>query len=296
VTTTNTADGSPALKPPKKPKSRRTEFSDANRACRTEPEREQLALIMKARWTEAELHEYSRLFHFRNGKDYPTAASYRCAIADLGRHYRGFAYPDAKLSHYPHDWLKHFREGGSKILPPRREGLLQRGRGLNHRVSDEEYAWPGHTEEFRSMIEQRCRDYFKNIPPERPVHVNAWAAAKRAYDREQYPLALKSMRETEARTLYLSPKRKNAPEDEPSSFDYCCWEGSGPQGQGPFKLCGPLKPHFNHDFEGHSAAFREEVAVWARKDNGMKPNAYVSPRRWKAACYKHYRLVERVAQ
>ena len=186
----------------KKPKARQTEFADAHRACRSTTEREQLALVLKAKWSEAELHEFARLYHFRNGKDYPTATSYRRAIAGLAVHYRGMGYPDAKPSDYPHEWLRQFRKGGSKLLPPRREGLLQRGRGLSHyRISDEEYGWPGHTEEFRSMIEQRTRDYF-NIAPEQPVHVNAWAASKRVYDREQ----------SEARTLSLSPKsRKRLP-------------------------------------------------------------------------------------
>jgi hypothetical protein len=186
VTAPNTTDGFQALPPAKKPKTYRTEFASAHRACRTPTEREQFALVLKAGWTSAELCEYARLFHFRNGKDYPTATSYRRAIADLSEHYRGLGCPHAKLSDYPHDWLRQFRKGGSKPLAPRREGLLQRGRGLSqYRVSDEEYAWPGHTEEFRSMIEQRARDYF-NINPEQPMHVNAWAASQRAYWREQF--------------------------------------------------------------------------------------------------------------
>jgi hypothetical protein len=275
---TNKADGRSALALPKKPKALPTEFADAHRACRTPAEREQLALVLKARWTEAELHEYARLYFFKNGRDYPTATSYRRAIADIA-------------SSHSEAWLKLFRKGGSKPLPPRREGLLQRGRGLGHyRVSDEEYAWPGHTEEFRSMIEQRARDYFKDIPPEQPVHVNAWAASKRAYDREQSASALASRRETEAITLSLAPKTRKKSSGAPrrkvvSSFDYCYWGHDG-------NLKGPLKPHFNRDFEGHTDAFREEVAVWARKDNGLRPNAYISPRRWKVACHKHYVLIQ----
>ena len=35
------------------------------------------------------------------------------------------------------------------------------------------------------MIEQLARDYFR-ITPEQPVHVNAWAASQRAYDRKLY--------------------------------------------------------------------------------------------------------------
>src|ERR1700690_4464516 len=122
VTTPNTAEGLSVLLPAKKPKAYQTKFTDAHRACRTSKEREQLALILEARWTEAELYEYARLFHFRNGKDYPTAASYRNAIADIfgpcfhegNRHIRDWAS----------QWLKLFRKGGSKPLPPRREGLL----------------------------------------------------------------------------------------------------------------------------------------------------------------------------
>jgi hypothetical protein len=265
--------------PTKKPKSRPTEFAEAHRASRNVTEREQLALVLKANWTEAELHEYARLFHFRNGKDYPTATSYRRAIADLAAHYSGLVYPSAKPSDYPHTWLKDFRRGGSKPLSPRREGLLRRGRGKGAKVTRDEYAWPGHSEEFRSMIEQQARDY-SQIAPELPLHPNAWAAAHRAYLREQQAKALASRRETEAATLSLAPRKKlpKAPRRKVvSSFDFSQ---------------GPLKPHFNCDFEGHNAAFREEVAVWARKDNGLRPNAYISPRRWKAACHKHYVLVE----
>ena len=61
---------------------------DAHRACQTTAEREQLALVLKAQWSEAEL-QFARLFYFKNGRDHPTPASYRCAIADLVGHYRG---------------------------------------------------------------------------------------------------------------------------------------------------------------------------------------------------------------
>jgi hypothetical protein len=154
-------------KPTKKPKSPQPDFGVANKACRTTKEREQLALVLRARWTPAELHEYARLYYFKNGRDYPTSVSYRLAIADLAQHYHGMTYTDTKPSQYPHDWLKAFRRDGSKPMPPRREGLLQRGRGNGPSVTSEEYAWPNHTEEFRSLIEQRCRDYFK-IDPELP--------------------------------------------------------------------------------------------------------------------------------
>jgi hypothetical protein len=100
-------------------------------------------------------------------------------------------YTDTKPSQYPHEWLRQFRKGGSKPLPPRREGLLIRGRGNGPAVSPEEYAWPDHTEEFRSMIEQRCRDYF-DIAPDQPVHPNAWAASHQAYIREQAEPARKA--------------------------------------------------------------------------------------------------------
>jgi hypothetical protein len=129
------------------------------------------------------------------------------------------------------------------------------------------------------MIEQQARDYFQ-IAPELRLHPNAWTAAHCAYEREQQARALASRRETEATTLSLAPRKKppkTARRKVVSSFDYDE---------------GPLKPHFNYGFEGHSATFREEVAVLARKDNGLRPNATISPRRWKAACHKHFVLVE----
>jgi hypothetical protein len=264
--------------PRKKPKAYRTEFADAHRACKTPTEREQLAAVVRAGWTEAELQEYARLFFFPNNKDYPTALSYRRAIKDIAGCTR---WPEMRKDPpsyaHPCSWLKLFRKGKSKPVPPRREGLLLRGRGLSgFRVSCEEYSWPGHSEEYRSMIEQRARDYFK-IPPDKPLHVNAWAASQRWYDREQQALRIA----TEAITFSLSPKSlkksttKASRRKIVSSFEY-------PQG--------PLKPHFGYYFAGHTDAFREEVAVWARKDNRLRPNAYISPRRWKVACHKHYVL------
>jgi hypothetical protein len=331
MTTTAPADGHSALAPPKTPKKvYRTEFVTAHRACKTTAEREQLALIIKARWTEAELHEFARVYYFRNGKDYPTAASYREAIADLGEHYSGMTSSDAKPSSFPHGWLKEFRKGGSKSMPPRREALLKRGRGNGLFVTPEEYAWPDHTEEFRSMIEQRCRDYF-NIAHDCPVHPNAWAASHRAYLREQAEPARKAAvteaaaREAariarEAVTLVLSPKAKKrsanrADQEDRAAFEYC-YEGQreGPlrawiqahpfthretqaqrraalETRPPFELLGKLKPHFSFHFAGHTPEFREEVAALARKDHGLRPNAFISPTRWKAACHKHYVLV-----
>jgi hypothetical protein len=274
ATTPNPADGPSALLPTRKPKAYHTEFATAHRACRTIKEREQLALVLKARWTEAELAEYARLFFFRNGKDYPTAASYRNAIADIAAHLSVHAHPFS--------WLKLFRKGKAKPLPPRREGLLQRGRGNGPKVSGDEYAYPDHTEEFRALIEQRARDYF-GISPERPVHVNAWAASQRAYWREWEAETEALRKVTEPTTLILSPKKK-APKSPrrklASQFDYS------------FMGYQKLKPHFNIEFEGHTDAFREEVAAWARKDNHLRPNAYVSPRRWKIACHKHYVLLD----
>jgi hypothetical protein len=259
--------------PSKKPKANQTEFADAHRACRTATEREQLALVLKARWTSSELSEFARLHYFKNGRDYPTPSSYRRAIASLAGHYSGLQYPGSKLSNYPHDWLKQFRKGGSKPLPPRRDGLLQRGRGLSHyRINAEEYGWPDHTEEFRALIEQRARDYFK-IAPDQPVHVNAWAASQRAYDREQNAEAEVLRKETEAVTFHLVPKsRKKSPKGPrrklAPQFDDSFW------GQ-------TLKPHFNYEFPGHTDAFREEVAALARKDRGKK-----------IACHKHYVLIQ----
>jgi hypothetical protein len=251
-------------------------YGAAHRACRNTTEREQLASVLKARWPEAVLQEYARLHFFKNGKDQPTATSYRRAIADI-----------ASGASYPRAWLKSFRKGGSKPLPPRREGLLQRGRGLGHgRVTDEEYAWPGHTEEYRTMIEQRCRDYF-GIAPEEPVHVNAWAASHIAYCREQKAEAEVLRRAREAVALHLVPKSQKkspkAPRRKPvPQYDISDWGTE------------TLKPHFNYEFPGHSEAFREEVAALARK--GKKPDAHVSPLSWKIACHKNYVLVEKPTQ
>jgi hypothetical protein len=179
MTTTNSADGHTALSPPKKPKVYRTEFVMAHRACKTAAEREQLALIIKARWTEAELQEFARVYCFRDGKDYPTAASYRhaiahisfCATTPLLQRPGGVDYSEQYVE--PLTWRKLFRRGGSKVLPPRSPDLLRRGWvGV---VGSGEYCWPGHTIEFRSMIEQRCRDYFKNIPPRIPERLGRLA-------------------------------------------------------------------------------------------------------------------------
>ena len=66
---------------------------------------------------------------FRNGRDYPTPTSYRHAAADIAGcspwpdEHEEASYND------PFAWLRLFRQGGSKVLPPRREGLLQRGHG-----------------------------------------------------------------------------------------------------------------------------------------------------------------------
>jgi hypothetical protein len=280
MTTTDTADGHLALPPPKKRKVYQTEFSTAHRACRTPLEREQLAEVIQAGWTEAELHEYARLFFFPNSKDYPTLLSYRRAIKSIAG-YQKWMPPlcDTEPSYLgPIPWLKLFRRGKSKPLPPRRAGLLLRGKGMTHRINDEEYSWPGHSEEYRLMIEQRARDYFK-IGPEQPVHVNCWAASQRAYHREQRALRIA----TEAVALVLSPKllkksKAKAPHRRiVSSFEYSE---------------GPLKPHFAYHFKGHTPAFRDEVAALARKDNRLSSNAYVSPRRWKIACHKNYYLIE----
>jgi hypothetical protein len=134
-----------------KPKAALPDFADAHKACRTSAEREQLALVLNAGWTSAELQEYARLYFFRNGRDYPTPTSYRRAIADIvGCSKWRHSNEQASYDH-PFSWLKLFRKGKSKPMPPRREGLLQRGRGLSlFRVCSEEYSWPGHTEEIRS--------------------------------------------------------------------------------------------------------------------------------------------------
>jgi hypothetical protein len=283
TTTTNPADGCSALVPPKKPKTDQPDFADASRACRTPAEREQLELILRAQWTSAELQEYARLFYFKNGRDYPTPSSYRRAITDLARHYYLMTYTDAKPSQCPHEWLRQFRKGGSMPLPPRREALLKRGRGNGPEVTPEEYAWPHHTEEFRELIEQRCRDHF-TIAPDQPVHPNAWAASLRWYDREKQAAVNAQRIATEAATLSLSPKSlKKSTTKAPrrkivSSFEY---------------RDGPLKPHFSYFFKGHSPEFLEEVAAMARKDRGIRPDAPISPGQWKITCNKHFYLIER---
>jgi hypothetical protein len=324
MTTPTTADTATGLLPPKKPKKiYRTEFAAAYRACKTDAQREQLELVMKAGWTEAELYEFARVYYFRNGKDTPTASSYRCAIAELGEHYQPLQSRNVKPSDHLH-WLREFRKGGSKPTPPRREALLKRGRGNGTFVTYDEYQWPDHTEEFRSMIEQRCRDYF-DIGPASPVHPNAWAASHRAYLREQAEPARKAAvaraaaKEArriakEAVSLVLSPKAKRrstnrADREDRAAFEHCDYGRRG-YNPGPFdpsirpghpsfvpapplELIGKLKPHFSYHFKGHTPAFREEVAALARKDLKLRPNAFVSPTRWKAACYKNFILIER---
>lgn len=83
---------------PKKSKAAVPDFAEAQRACRTPTEREQLALVQKAGWKPAQLHELARLLYFKNGKDYPTPTSYRRALEDLSETYRALAYPDALLA------------------------------------------------------------------------------------------------------------------------------------------------------------------------------------------------------
>jgi hypothetical protein len=279
VTTTNPA--------PKKPKADQTEFADARRACRTTTEREQLALIRRARWTSAELQEFAGLYYFKNGRDYPTPSSYRRAIADLARHYHGMTYTDTKASQYPHEWLRQFRKGGSKPLPPRREGLLIRGRGHQAAISQWEYSWPGHTEEFRAFIEQRCRDYF-DIAPHQPVHVNAWEASQRAYQREESDLRRAA---EDAKYSLLGKALKKSPPrgcKVVSSFSYV----GRSFGDGSYTKS-TLRPHFDREFKGHTPEFREEVTALARKDNHLGPRASVSRSRWQAACHRHFVLIER---
>ena len=285
--TANGDDSNNMTKKPKKPKAP-LPFAEARRACRTRAEREQLELVIKARWKPSELYEYARLYFFKNGKDYPTPVSYRLAIGGLARHYHGMTYTDTKPSQYPHDWLMAFRRGGSKPLPPRREGLLQRGRGNGPSVTSDEYAWPGHTEEFRALIELRCRDYFKNIPRDEPVPPNAWAASLRWYHREQSDL----IREAEdAKHSLLSKALKKSPPKGykvVSSFSYV----GRSYGNGSYTES-VLHRYFEREFKGHTPEFREQVEGLARKDNHLRPRASVSRARWKAACHKHFVLIER---
>jgi hypothetical protein len=238
----------------------RTEFVTAHRACKTAAEREQLELIMKARWTEAELQEFARVYYFRNAKDYPTAVSYCRAIAELGEYY------EAKPSLYPPKWLREFRKGGSKPMPPRREALLKRGRGNGPEVTANEYAWPDHTEEFRSMIEQRCRAFFKDIPPDKPVHPNAWAASLRWYRSEQSDLRRAA---EDAKYSLLGKALKKSPSKGYKVVSSFLYVGRS-FGDGSYTKS-TLRPHFEREFKGHTPEFREEVTALARKDNHLRP-------------------------
>jgi hypothetical protein len=272
--------------PPKKPQTDQPDFADARRACRTPAEREQLALVLRARWTSAELEEFARLYYFKNGRDYPTPWSYRQAIADLAQHYHLMTHTDAPPSKCPHEWLTAFRKGGSKITPPRREGLLVRGRGLTHKINCEEYAWPEHSEELRSMVEMRCRDYF-NITPDQRVHVNAWAASWRAYRRELSDI---SKAAEFAKYSLLSKCLKQSPPTGykvASSFSYI-----GRSFVGGSYTESELRPHFGRDFKTHTPEFREHVAALARSEQSLRPKAKVSRALWQATCHKHFIIIE----
>jgi len=251
---------------PKKSKATRPDFTDARRACRTPAEQEQLAKVIAAGWTSAELHEYSRLFFFKNHRDYPTPVSYRRALSDIAG-----SYSNARICESATLWRKKFRKGGSKPRPPRREGLLIRARGQSPRIESYEYSWPDHTEEYRSMIEQRARDYFK-ISPEQPLHVNCWAASQRWYWREQQAEA-----DAVAKALAATkpPKAPKKPSKKPS--------------KPPYKK---LAPQFSRDWPGHTDAFRQEVDQRVRDDRRLPHGAYVGPSWWKIACNKYYELTD----
>lgn len=275
MTTTATpdaAEGTSALAPPKKTKVYRTEFATAHRACRTTAEREQLSEVIRRGWTEAQLTEYARRYFFRNGKDYPTGVSYREAIATI------------VSSCGDRSWRKKF----SEPLSPRPERLLVRGKGfMTGAVTSADYSWPGHTEDFRSMIEQRCRAYF-HIAAGKPVNVNAWAASLRWYEREQLDLRIAA---EEARYSLIPKALKKSPPTGykvVSSFLYVARS----YGDGSYSE-GALHPHFNRDFKGHTAEFREDVAALARKDNHLRPSTTVSRERWNTACHKHFVLLKR---
>jgi hypothetical protein len=251
--------------PTKKSKAPRP-FAAAHKACQTPEEREELAIVIQARWTEAELHEYARLFFFRNKKDYATPASLRRAILDVAGCVRWICNDEPPSHHNPIAWLKLFRKGGSKPLPPRREGLLIRSRGQLFRVSHDEYAWTGHTEKFRALIEQEARDYFK-LGPDTPLHPNAWAAAYRAHGRSEANEAAKA-RAAKAPKVRKKPRKK------------------------PHKL----PPQFNRNWPGHTDAFRQEVDQRVRDDRRLPPGASVGPGWWKIACHKYYELTDVAAE
>ncbi|MBR1272818.1 hypothetical protein JQ629_35630 [Bradyrhizobium sp. AUGA SZCCT0222] len=253
----------------KKPKKSKAPlpFADARKACRTPAEQDDLARVIKARWTSAELSEYARLYFFRNGRDFPTPTSYRRAMKDIAGGCRWSDDDEEPSYHQPLAWVKLFRKRGSKPMGPRRDGLLKRGRGETLRVSSAEYAWPGHTEKFRAMIEQQARDYF-GITPKQQVHVNAWAASQRAYWREKSKVREEAERKAKALKKAKAPKSPTKPNRR------------------------KLAPQFNMEWVGHTDAFREEVAVLARKDKGLPSDAYIGPAGWKRACNKYYDLTE----
>ena len=132
------------------------------------------------------------------------------AHEDLSETYRALAYPDALLADCrTRSCTSGWWHSADAVRSHCRLDVMvcsSVGAANATASAEEEYAWYGHTEEYRSMIEQRARDYFK-IAPEQPVHVNAWAASQRAYSRERWAEAEAERKQTEALDFYLVPKK-----------------------------------------------------------------------------------------
>lgn len=165
-------------RPKRKPK---TGLALIRAAC-VQPE--QLAALdaaIKNGWTEVELTEYARLFFFLNGKDRATAHSYRKAVDEIALEESG-----------PHDerfalvWRTTFRQGGSQITASRPSHYLKREQSPDPLPIDHPLH-PDHTQARVALMETRARSYF-GIEQWRDLHPNQWAAAFRAYLREQVAL------------------------------------------------------------------------------------------------------------
>jgi hypothetical protein len=184
------------------------------------------------------------------------------------------------------------------VLPPRRKSLLQRPSGGG--LSEMDYAWPFHTEDYRSMIEQRARDYF-DIAPAVPVHPNAWASAQRhcLYRLHEAEQAAAKAARAEARLAKAAAKAEAWVAKEAARVAKAMAKGEVPK---PPKARVPkvnphkLPPQFNRDWDGHTDEFREEVAEWARHDRNLPPGALIGLHWWKVACNRHYELTDRVTK
>ena len=147
----------------------RSDWGDARKACKTIGDREALGLVIGNGWTPEELAEFARVCFFRNGKDYPTARSYRDAIRKIESDiaWRA-AKPTAQGLSYR--WRKEFQAHGSKPIPPRDPATLKRRDKFP--VDEESWAWPYHTPEHRAEVESIARQRYSIAEH---VPVPAWA-------------------------------------------------------------------------------------------------------------------------